>query len=50
MSRVAKEYAQGELNRYRALYKLTHYQGLSKQAAHQVLDRAVEQTQEKDSS
>jgi hypothetical protein len=45
-SLIAETYAQGELNRYRALYELTYRQGLSKQAAHQILDRAVDQSQE----
>jgi hypothetical protein len=49
-SLIAEAYARGELNRYRALYELTHHQGLSKKAAHRVLDRAVDQSQEEEPS
>jgi hypothetical protein len=49
-SLIAEEYARGELNRYRALYELTHHQGLSKKAAHQILDHAVDQSQDQEPS
>jgi hypothetical protein len=49
-SLIAEAYAQGELSRYRALYELTRRQGLSKQAAHQALDRAVDQSQDQEPS
>jgi hypothetical protein len=47
-SLIAQAYVQAELSRYRALYELTQHQGLSKQAAHRILDRAVDQSQKEE--